>query len=99
VTVQDSLSFPKYILSIYVTSAPWVLVQGYVFLLIFKMMSMTVWFGLFNGLCLVPAILSLVGPEPPANKPEDGFPDLTSTKGQTSPHFLNKVSLLSTVCG
>jgi hypothetical protein len=43
-----------------------------VFLLIFKMMSMTVWFGLLNGLCLVPTILSLVGPEPPAaSKPAD----------------------------
>jgi hypothetical protein len=69
-------------------------VQGYVFLLIFKMMSMTVWFGLFNGLCLVPAILSLIGPEPPAFKPADGLPDLTSVKGQTSPQYINKVRSL-----
>jgi hypothetical protein len=69
--------------------------QGYVFLLIFKMMTMTVWFGLFNGLCLVPTILSLVGPQPAAIQSEDSLDDSSESKTPTAPttcpQFDNKV--------
>ena len=55
---------------------------------------MTVWFGLFNGLCLVPVLLSLVGPEaPPTSGLEDGLADMNTTKGQTCPQFVNKVNI------
>ena len=60
--------------STFLAFAMLMLSKSYVFITFFKIFFLIVFFGLFSGLCLLPVILSLVGPKAASNVDEDTPP-------------------------